>query len=359
MHRASCWLLLSAIMAGCATYGPFIAIDDEDGTNAELGRMDGQFAVEQLRKMPRRLGVLSAAEQRGEFADEIDSLQCANSSSPDATRLLAMKTPRGSYVRCSGPLSRSYEGTLLQVQGGKLTFFNCYCREAVKRFDGEMEARTTFAPSIEVELAALSHMTVVAVPHKSELPTIPHDTVQEVIFVSGRRRPVDVPPLPKWLTSQAGEAEAAEGRREHGPQTLATIAPGSRVTLRDDAARWYEGSLLGADETTVQMQDCICVESSPSAADIPTRVSYGYSVKVATASVVEVVVLGPPPAEVAKTVEECESCDYCVESFRFRGGSQRPLKWSFKEYTPEQLAELNESASNQFAPIRPFGSVLQ
>ena len=69
------------------------------------------------------------------------------------SRCTCWRTPRGSYVRCNGPLFSSYEGTLLQVQGDKVTFHNCYCREAVKGLDGEMEARATFAPSIEVDLA--------------------------------------------------------------------------------------------------------------------------------------------------------------------------------------------------------------
>jgi len=345
---------MTAFLSGCATSGPWLDVDDVDGMNAELGRLEREIALEQLRKMPRRAGVLPAAELSGEFVEEIDSLQCAETHHPDSTRILAKKVPRGAYVLCRGSMFDRFEGTLLEVRKDKVKFQNCFCREAVDGPGGTKEARTTFAPSMEVDLAAVSQMEVVAVPHKSELPAIPHDVVDEVVFVSGRRRKVDVPPLPRWLMPVANEAEREEGRRQYGPHILLAAAPGSRVTVRDGDGRWYDATYVGADETNVRLQDCICAEAVAEGA--PARVSYGYSQSVAIAQLLEAAVVGPPEVKPARSDEECDGCDYCVESFQLRGGSQRPLKWTRKVYTEEELAEIN--GGEEYRPIRAFGSVV-
>jgi len=350
MPRASCWLLLIALTAGCTTYGPAINIDDHEGMAAEMARMDSQVAAQQFRSLRPRAGVLPAAERRGEFDDPIDSLQLPSTARPESTREVISKTPPGSYVRLSGPLLNRYEATLLKVRDNTVCLANCFGREAVRGFDGTTVARTTFAPYLEVDLAGLSHLDVVAVPHKSDPLTVQDEVVHEITFVSGRRRRVEVPPLPMGRTGQADAADSLD----HHPHILLSTAPGSMVTVRDEAGRFYEGEFLSVDAVHVKMQDCISVESGRNASGDPaSKVSYTYALAVPTASILEVNVIGPRAAEPQRSDDDCEGCDYCVESFQFHSGSQRPLKWSYKDYTDEELAELNGSTFN---PIKPFGT---
>jgi hypothetical protein len=346
-----CGLLLIGILAGCTTYGPAIDIDDYGAMTAEMAQMESQEAARQFRTIRPRAGLLPAAERRGEFEQPIDSLQLPKTARPESTRAVIRKTPPGSYVRLSGPLLSHHEGTLLKVQGNTVCLANCYGREAVKGFDGTVVAKTTFAPYLEVDLAALSHLDVIAVPHKSDPLAPREEVVHEITFVSGRRRSVEVPRLPDWMT---GHAQAPDSL-ERLPPILLSTTPGSMITLRDEAGRWYEGAFLSVDDIEVKLNDCIVVESCRDPSGKPySKVHYTLAQAVPTASIIDVNVLAPPAAIPERSEDDCENCDYCVESFHFHSGSQRPLKWTYRKYTDEELAKLNGETT--FNPIRPFGS---
>ena len=157
---------------------------------------------------PEEAWVMSAEDSIFDDPDELP-----NMSTPEGTRALLLRAPRGSKVLVTDDARNQISGTLLRADDETVELMNCLSKEIVPGPQGMQQCKTSHVPFRSLSTSSLLQLRYIAPPPPDfDAEAFTEDPcehcVAAIVYHSGRRERFSKAPEP--LEPAAGTADLDE-----------------------------------------------------------------------------------------------------------------------------------------------------